>query len=690
MSSYLTKKVIYTESDRCLKCSKFVTNNQKGICCDICNHWLHVKCSLLTLKAFNVLKNNNETWMCNFCCESTFPFHNLDKSNFLKSVPSTLTKNIPQKVENFNKTCSICIKKVLQPKLSVPCLSCKTFIHKKCSYFKNSSKPFPTNWMCSLCIKLALPFSTLVDNDFFEFQYNSNFHCLCTKNESRALVQEVLPSTLPSFNAQNLILNPNEFCANSDPDDNIQLNADFGYYSTHDFHKKTKLIPEKHFSLFHTNIQSLNCNFDKLEYLLYSLEPKFDIIGLSETWNPKSKTNFSPGILLGYQPYHGSPGFTNKSGCGFYISDYIKFLPRTDLDISFKSDHEEFQASWIEIINQSQSNALVGVFYRHPHKQNSEEFMKYLQNTLAKLKNNSKKIMICGDFNYDLIKQDSNKCVRNFLNTIFENFLQPHILQPTRFIKNNKPSLIDNIFTNKIESNCISGNILSKISDHLPNFIISNDNYKFKTKLVKTERDFKHFSEEKYMQSLSKTLKTIEFSDNVNDSFNSFHKCLINTLDKHAPLKNITRKEAKLKLKPWLTTGILKSIQIKNATYKKFIRTKDNFLYIRYKHYRNRIDKLIRLSKKNFYKSYFFKFKHNSRKIWIGIKEILIKQKISAKHGIMLYENDTIISNQKSVSNKFCKFFTNIASDLVSKLPTSTKNYSDYLHHSQPNSFFSE
>ena len=53
--------------------------------------------------------------------------------------------------------------------------------------------------------------------------------------------------------------------------------------------------------------------------------------------------------------------------------------------------------------------------------------------------------------------------------------LQPHILGPTRFLDNIKPSLNDNICFNFIDKNCHSGNLYAKISDHLPGFIIIDD-----------------------------------------------------------------------------------------------------------------------------------------------------------------------------------------------------------------------
>ena len=377
----LKRKIIYTDSDRCLKCSKFVTNNQNGICCDICDHWFHLKCSSLSKHTLSLLKTKNETWMCKFCHSSTFPFHNLDNYNFIKHATkestsnSTITNNT---LQNFNKNCSICKKKVLQPKLSIPCHNCKTFIHKKCTFFNKKTIHTPNKWMCPHCIDNAFPFTKLNDHEFFEFQYNSNFDCLCTKSPLRNLAQEILPRIVPTYDTQHLNLNPNEIHSNSDPSNTISLNSDFGYYDIHNFHKKTKLLPKTNFSIFHTNIQFLNCNFDKLEYLLYSLDFVFDIVCLSETWNPKTKQNFSPGVLLGYQPYHGNSGTTIKSGCCIYVSSKLKFIPRTDLDISFRDEFEEFQTTWIEVINKTKPNALIGVFYRHPHKQKHSNFDLYL------------------------------------------------------------------------------------------------------------------------------------------------------------------------------------------------------------------------------------------------------------------------------------------------------------------------
>ena len=52
------------------------------------------------------------------------------------------------------------------------------------------------------------------------------------------------------------------------------------------------------------------------------------------------------------------------------------------------------------------------------------------------------------------------------------NWLSPQILGASRVTAHEKPSLVDNIFINFHNFNCTSGNLLERISEHLPNFLI--------------------------------------------------------------------------------------------------------------------------------------------------------------------------------------------------------------------------
>ena len=58
-----------------------------------------------------------------------------------------------------------------------------------------------------------------------------------------------------------------------------------------------------------------------------------------------------------------------------------------------------------------------------------------------------------------------------FLESLASNSFIPLVLQPTR-ITSHSNTLVDNIFSNVIDSDIISGNLTATISDHLPQFAI--------------------------------------------------------------------------------------------------------------------------------------------------------------------------------------------------------------------------
>ena len=113
--------------------------------------------------------------------------------------------------------------------------------------------------------------------------------------------------------------------------------------------------------------------------------------------------------------------------------------------------------------------------YRHPNS-DITKFSQHLQETLCTVANEDKMIHIMGDFNIDLLNYGHHTLTDDFINLIFSSHLIPSILHPTR-ITDTSSTLIDNIFvSNASDCNILSGNLLSMISDHLPQFAILKDN----------------------------------------------------------------------------------------------------------------------------------------------------------------------------------------------------------------------
>ena len=109
----------------------------------------------------------------------------------------------------------------------------------------------------------------------------------------------------------------------------------------------------------------------------------------------------------------------------------------------------------------------------------------------------------------------------------------------------------------------------------------------------------KSFNQEKYIQDI-KELDNLNFHlyKDVNDMFNIFQNKLIEIIDSNAPYITLSKKQSKLRHKPWISSSILKSIKNKTLYYKTLMKTENKFWFSRYKHYRNILNILITKSKK--------------------------------------------------------------------------------------------
>ena len=92
---------------------------------------------------------------------------------------------------------------------------------------------------------------------------------------------------------------------------------------------------------------------------------------------------------------------------------------------------------------------------------------------LEKASVEKKTLILLGDFNIDLLKCENNSNHSNFLDILCSHSILPTILLPTRITSSSK-TLIDNIFISSSKYDLTAGNIISCISDHLPQFLFFN------------------------------------------------------------------------------------------------------------------------------------------------------------------------------------------------------------------------
>ena len=241
--------------------------------------------------------------------------------------------------------------------------------------------------------------------------------------------------------------------------------------------------------------------------------------------------------------------------------EVLQFMfTRTELNIN----NVEFESTWIEIKNKNSKNNVCGTLYRHPHY-NFDVFFKYLESCLGTLAKENKEIYICGDFNFNLLQIDSDHFTQYFFNLLCSYGLLQHILQPTR-VTDNTSTIIDNIFSNNLQDDIISGNILLTLSEHFSQFISVNREKIDLKKINVYQRDYSRFSNESFRDDVF--IQNWNYAhENVHNLFNDFYSKLEGSVNRHAPLKKLSPKEIKIKNKPWLNTIILKMIKIRNKVF---------------------------------------------------------------------------------------------------------------------------
>ena len=198
----------------------------------------------------------------------------------------------------------------------------------------------------------------------------------------------------------------------------------------------------------------------------------------------------------------------------------------------------------------------------------------HLSNLLDSLSGKNKTVLLLGDFNADLLKYDKDCNVSDFLNTMYLNLLLPHIASPKRVTLNSETHT-DNIFSNNHDSSFTSRNLVTTLSDHHVQFLLMEfQNKQMDNEKIQIFRDFSKI--ENNTKTLINThLEEIDWATELQVNHNAdlsselFVKKTEQLINFWAPFQRVPNKKKKLQKKPWITKGVLKSIETKNRLYRK-------------------------------------------------------------------------------------------------------------------------
>ena len=188
-----------------------------------------------------------------------------------------------------------------------------------------------------------------------------------------------------------------------------------------------------------------------------------------------------------------------------------------------------------------------------------------MKKLLHKISLEKKRSLIVGSFNLNLIKYSQITGLNQFLEVVLTNNFIPQIILPTG-INQKYAALIDNIFLNYHEHQCISGNLTTSISGYLSQFTITEnllENTIDRNDHQIEHRDYKNLNTDAFKRDIDQIDWSLATANtDVNFSFEMFLRFIGKILDKHAPLKKTSWKKQK-EIKPWVARGIRQSMKIR-------------------------------------------------------------------------------------------------------------------------------
>ena len=438
-------------------------------------------------------------------------------------------------------------------------------------------------------------------------------------------------------------------------------------------------------TIYHSNVRSLRKNLDKLFETFQNGTKLPDVIGVTET----SLDEHLKEIDIDGYVFEPCFSTTQAGGVGVYVANYLAYSKRKDLSMNL----EHCEDVWIEISTQIKNNhtkfqdekkLVVGIVYRHPGSQ-YKRFCETLCNNIDIINRSNKNFVIMGDVNVNLNKYNIVGTVTDYLQNIEGAGCLSFIDKATRVVKRSdrwETSCIDHVYSNIEPIRMQAYVVMSDVSDHfstLAKIIDANAINISKKPIYRRKKTLSPNEKNVFNRELNFLLNRLNcFDPDSTYHVNEKTAYLINSyeslIDKYMPLKKLSQKKKKMLLKPWITSGIRKSISVRDKLRKRSIKTKSHEVHTLYKFYRNKITHMKRLSFNNYYKQKLQRCFGNKKKEWETVNQITnYKKKKRSEIHTLKGENGEILRNDLDIVNGLNKHFNTIGQKMANKFPKSNE-----------------
>ena len=368
-----------------------------------------------------------------------------------------------------------------------------------------------------------------------------------------------------------------------------------------------------------------------------------------------------------------------------------------EINIGTTNESNLFESLFIELWRKDSTfqKFIVSNIYRLPSYLSADvrSFTNEFANLLNVLRTRSKFVYMCGDYNIDLLKIQTNGEFSLFYENIIATGFAPKITLPTRLCDTTS-TLIDNVYSNVIDKSHTSGILTRPISDHQMYFCIMNDNFvnaKDAQKYIKIEVTNEN-SIDKFIKEVSDADIHSKLEPNLNTDPNHNYEILAKHLqlarNKHIPQKIKKFNKRKHAKEKWMTQELLAKIAKKNSLYVKWKTTPvthasyDN-VKESFKNCEREILKQIQVAKHDYFNRIFTAYKTDMKKTWRSINETLSRNKKTCDLPPTFFHNGRTLSNTNEIANTFNLYFANIGVNLASEIETQLDNniidFSQYM-----------
>lgn len=408
------------------------------------------------------------------------------------------------------------------------------------------------------------------------------------------------------------------------------------------------------YTIVHQNVNRFSGKILDVELLLdkYSV----DILCLTETWLKPENMCFSVNNCKVASVFNRDSAM--GGGCIILVKDSIKCKERKDI-VSYSVDRV------CEIASAEFDGFLIVCIYRPPSG-NLTIFFTLLEDLLDKIFACNKSIVICGDFNIDLLAESGDK--ENFISLLKCYNLDYLFNEPTRITPQSE-TCIDNVFVNcKIKSKVLISGVPS---DHKAQKIeLFCKNLKTENKVI----SFRPLTEKKSVIFKDKIIENLSFLnhniDEPNESYNKLFGVITKEFNK-VYTKKIVKFNKKIMFSEWATKGIRKSRDILYDLYDRKSHDSSPFFHDYVKKYSKIFKKVCFLAKSKFITNKIINSKNKVKATWNIINSETGKAS-KKESSFALKVNNELIEDKLQIANTFDSYFVNIPIDTTRHLESSS------------------